>query len=136
MFKACFLVLLPCLIFSGCYSPRQMNNIKDPQLNVLGKENPYIKDFGSIKAGEIARHSFLIKNESERILNIKGVTTSCGCTASEVKNRVLKSQESTFLDVKFYSKGYSGPVQQFIYLDTDSLDTPIIRFIIKANVIK
>ncbi len=134
MFKACLVALLSLLALTGCYSAEEKSLINGPQPGISEKEDPYTKDFGLVKAGEVVRHSFVIKNESKRILNIRGVTTSCGCTASEVKNRVLKPGESTNLDVKFNSKGYSSTVQQFIYVNTDSLDNPIIRYIIKANV--
>ena len=93
-------------------------------------------DFGKVVEGEIAAHDFILKNESAKTLTIKGVNTSCGCTVSEVRNKVLKPQESTLVEVKFNSKGYSGAVQQFVYVNTDDLDNPVIRFIIKANVVK
>jgi len=93
-------------------------------------------DFGQIKQGMVVTHTFTLKNESSKPLNIVSVNTSCGCTVSEVKKKVLVPQESTALDVKFNSKGYSGAVQQFVYVNTDDLDKPIVRFIIKANVTK
>ncbi|PIP18847.1 MAG: hypothetical protein COT38_04995 [Candidatus Omnitrophica bacterium CG08_land_8_20_14_0_20_41_16] len=133
MFKACIVVLLSLFALSGCYPPKQKSLIERP----FGTEgDPYTKDFGLIKAGEIVRQTFVIKNESKKVLNIKGVTTSCGCTTSEIKHKMLMPGESTNLDVKFNSKGYSGGVEQFVYVNTDSLDTPIIRFIIKAQVTK
>ncbi len=96
----------------------------------------YTWDFGRIKQGEIVAHSFSLKNESAKTLNITAVNTSCGCTLSEVKNKALEPQGSTLVEVKFNSKGYSGNVQQFVYVNTDSLDKPVIRFIIKATVVK
>lgn len=104
--------------------------------SALEEQNPYLKDFGFVKAGEVVGHSFAIKNKSKKVLNIKDVSTSCGCAVSEVKNKILKPGESTFVDVKFNSQGYSGAVQQFVYVSTDSLDESLIRFIIKANVVK
>jgi hypothetical protein len=49
---------------------------------------------------------------------------------------VLPPKESTLLEVKFNSKGYSGPTQQYIYVHTDNLDNPVLKFTIKAEVIK
>lgn len=107
-------------------------------------------DFGRVKEGEVLKHTFIFKNESKEILKIKDVATSCGCTASEVEKKVLMPQESTVINVTFNSKGYFAGVQQFIYLFTDSLDAstslsvngeykrtidnPVIKFIIKAQV--
>ncbi|MDO8663007.1 MAG: DUF1573 domain-containing protein [Candidatus Omnitrophota bacterium] len=104
----------------------------------FGKEavDPNAWDFGKIKQGEVATHVFSLKNESGKTLNITALNTSCGCTVSEVKKKVLLAQESTELEVKFNSKGYSGAVQQFVYVNTDDIDKPVIRFIIKAEVVK
>ena len=93
-------------------------------------------DFGRVKEGEVLRHIFVLKNESKKILKINDVSTSCGCTVSEVKKKVLRPKESTSINVTFNSKGYFAMVQQSVYLFTDSLDNPVIRFIIKAYVVK
>jgi len=129
-------LLLLALVFSGCYSARQNGLIEKPGSSMTEQQDLYLKDFGQVKAGDVARYSFVIKNKSSKVLNIRNVATSCGCAVSEVKNKILKPGESTFVDVKFNSYGYSGAVQQFVYVSTDSLDEPLIRFIIKANVTK
>lgn len=107
------------------------------QTNCFAQEpDPNAWDFGKVKQGEVAKHSFTLKNDSGKTLNITSVNTSCGCTVSEVKKKVLLPKESTAVEVKFNSKGYSGDVQQFAYVNTDRADNPIIRFTVKANVIK
>lgn len=100
------------------------------------KADPYAWDFGNVKEGAVLKHDFIFKNESKSVLTIKGTATSCGCTVSEVKKKTLLSQESTLLTVQFKTKGYSGPVKQYIFVTTDSLDNPVVRFIIKAQVVK
>ncbi|MFA4990210.1 MAG: DUF1573 domain-containing protein [Candidatus Omnitrophota bacterium] len=102
----------------------------------LGQLDSYVWDCGKIKQGEVAAHNFTLKNDSAKALKITGVTTSCGCTVSEVKKKVLLPGESTPVEIKFNSKGYSGAVQQFTYVNTDNVDKPVIRFIIKADVVK
>ena len=93
-------------------------------------------DFGKVKEGVVLKHEFALKNDTGKTLIIKSVSTSCGCTVSQVKKKILKPQESTSIEVSFDSKGYSGAVKQFIYVNTDDIDKPVIRFIIKAEVIK
>lgn len=93
-------------------------------------------DFGQVEQGKVLQHTFILKNESGKVLNIKGTNTSCGCTVSKLDKKILAPGESTTIDVRFNSKGYSGPVQQFIYVNTDSLDNPVIKYTIKANVVK
>ena len=60
-------------------------------------------DFQDVPEKEIVTHKFFLKNESQETLNIKEVTTSCGCTVSEVKNKTLFPNEETAIEVKFDS---------------------------------
>jgi len=125
------LLFLFSAISVGCYLKAQ--NIKEPtEANV----NPYTWDFGQVKEGEVLKHTFILKNETQKILNINDVNTSCGCTVSQVDKKTLAPGESASIQVQFKSKGYSGPIKQYVYVHTDNLDNPIIRYIIEANVIK
>ena len=93
-------------------------------------------DFGQVKQGVILKHDFELKNQTNDILEINNIHTSCGCTASESDKKSLMPQESTAIKVTFNSAGYSGPVQQFIYVNTDNADLAIIKFTIRAQVVK
>jgi hypothetical protein len=105
-----------------------------PQKQVEPELDPNIWDFGRLKEGDIVRHEFILKNDSSRKLLIHDVSTSCGCTVSKINDKELLPGASTSIEVEFNSKGYSGEIKQHIYVHTDSLDKPIIRFIIKAQV--
>ena len=106
----------------------------DPKRAVAPVKDPYVWDFGSARAGDILEHEFILSNDSAKDLAVKDVTTSCGCTVSEIKNKLLKPGESTTVSVKFDTKGYSGAATQFIYVSTDNAVDPVIRFTVKANV--
>ena len=93
-------------------------------------------DFGIVREGVVLSHEFNLKNDSNRILNIRNVGTSCGCTVSEAGKKKLLPGEGTVIKVKFDSKGYSGEVKQYVYVSTDNVDNSLIRFIIKAHVVK
>ena len=93
-------------------------------------------DFGRVKQGAVVKHDFTFKNETPGILKITGINTSCGCTASEAGKKSLAPGESTVINVAFNSKGYSGAVKQFIYVNTDNAALAVIRFIVKAEVEK
>lgn len=100
-------------------------------------EGPYATwDFGKVKEGTIAEHNFVLKNKSQKTLNILEVKTTCGCTGSKIQKNSLLAGEETFLEVKFNTKGYSGPTDKTIYVQTDDPDNPLLNFIIKAEVIK
>ena len=93
-------------------------------------------DFGRIAPGEKVRHEFILKNDSGKVINVKDVTSSCGCTVSSIKKRTLNPQEEVVLDVQFDSTGYAGDIVQYVYVSTDSVKDPVFRFIVKANVVK
>lgn len=123
------------LLLAGCLSPYRLPPLEDYRVAVESQvADPYSWDFGQVKAGEVVKHRFSLKNDTAKTMNIKGTYTSCGCTASTAGKKTLYPGESTFLEVNFNSTGYLGAVQQFVYVNTDSLDKPVLRFIIKAEV--
>jgi len=136
MTRLYLLIILAVFFLSGCSTA-----LKDQRASVISgpvkiETEQYTWDFGQIKQNEILKHEFILKNETSLTLNLKDATSSCGCTVLALKKKVLLPTESTAIEVKFDSRGYLGPIQQFVYLSTDSKDIPVIRFIIKANVIK
>ncbi len=128
-----FLFAISCFVKVNADPMASAPMPKAPQTQ---EDKKYTWDFGKAKQGEVLAHTFAFKNESSKILNIKNVTTTCGCTTSAVKKNSLKPGESTNIEVKFNSKGYAGAVKKFIYVNTDNLDNPVIRLIIKAEIVK
>lgn len=123
MRKIISLFLLSFAIFQFTYA----------QDNVV---NPNEWDFGQVKQGEVLKHDFLFRNKTPNILKITGINTSCGCTVSETEKKSLKPGESTMINVSFNSKGYLGAVSQFIYVNTDNANIPVVKFTIKVLVVK
>ncbi|MCK9431656.1 MAG: DUF1573 domain-containing protein [Candidatus Omnitrophica bacterium] len=100
------------------------------------QSDPYLWDFGEIQQGKVVSHDFTLKNDTDDIMEITRIHSSCGCTVSECEKKSLMPHQSTPIRVSFKSKGYSGPVTQFVYVHTDNTDSLIVKFIIKANVVK
>ncbi|MCX5697627.1 MAG: DUF1573 domain-containing protein [Candidatus Omnitrophica bacterium] len=97
------------------------DNPKANEKNEKKEIEPYSWDFGTIKAGEIAKHDFVLKNESQGTINIKEVTTSCGCTTGKLNKTVLGPDESTTVEITFNSKGIAGgSVQKYAFVRTDN----------------
>lgn len=128
--RAILLVLFFCFPLTACF-PEGAGITVGVVIN-----DPYTWDFGSVKAGGVLKHDFVLKNDSAKALKIGEVNTSCGCTVSKVEKKVLGAQESTLIKVEFNTFGYNGLTQQFVYVNTDNLDKPVIRYIIKADVVK
>lgn len=100
------------------------------------KADPNEWDFGRVKQGKVLVHEFELKNGSNKVLTINNIHTSCGCTVSKAEKGSLRPKESTKIRVTFNTRGYAGKISQYAYVNTDSPDNPIIRFIIKAEVVK
>jgi hypothetical protein len=131
--KASLVCLLVCIFVAcGC---RTVSPVPDTPVSVQGQA-PFVWDFGKVKEGTVQEHAFVFKNESQRTVQINQVQTSCGCTVSHAQKNTLSPGDSTQIPVRFDSHGYSGPTEQFVYVHTDNLDNPIVRFIIKAYVVK
>lgn len=131
MRKIFLLTVFLCFSLQGCCPQKEVKAITPPA--ALGS---YTWEFGKVREGEILRHKFVLTNETEKTLNIKEINTSCGCTVSKARKNTLPSGDSTEIEVEFNSKGYSGSTEQFVYVHTDSRDKPILKFIIKAEVVK
>ncbi len=128
-----FLILLAAPVLLFLFSCSYAQEKADPAL-AAQDEARYTWNFGKVKKDETLKHTFSLANDSNATLNIKNVQTSCGCTAVEIKNKVLLPGETTELEVKVEVKGYAGEVKQYVFVYTDNLDNPVLRFIIKAEV--
>lgn len=130
------LLAVPFLLFlqTGCFSQPQVKLTASEKANEI--QDAYAWDFGIVASGKKVTHTFEVKNDLAETLTIKDVSTSCGCTASEIKKKVLSPKESASLNVTFDSKGYMGNVTQYVYVNTDSAEKPVMRFVIKAEVKK
>ncbi|MBU1726289.1 MAG: DUF1573 domain-containing protein [Candidatus Omnitrophica bacterium] len=111
----------------------------------------YSLDLGSAKEGQFLKHEFKLKNLSKKTLELKRISTSCGCTVSKANKRKLAPNEEALINIEFNTKGYSGIVEQrvFIYIGNESIpakisidaekllvEKPVIRIKIKAEVSK
>lgn len=139
LFLLCFLIIQLMSL-----SSKAVQNVEAPtslsDKAGLSAEEEILKpnewDFGKVKQDVISKHDFLFKNETSDILNILSINTSCGCTVSQSDRKTLAPQESTMINVSFNSRGYLGPVTQYVFVQTDNAALSEIRFIIKAEVIK
>ncbi len=67
-----------------------------------------IFDFGTIKQGEKAKHTFYITNTGKSNLIIRKVKASCGCTAIKPEKTVIVPGEKTSIQAEFNSAGKHG----------------------------
>lgn len=125
------IVILPMIIWAA-----DINRISVGSLVLDQSSDIFMWDIGKMKEGQVLKHTFVLANDSDKLLKIKEIHTSCGCTASKIDKKNLMPGETSNIGVEFNSKGYSGEVKQFVYVSTDSSDNPLLRFIIRAVVVK
>ena len=93
--------------------------------------------------GEVARHSFTVKNTGAEPLEIFRLSTSCGCTQAEMKDgqTVIAAGESAEMSVSFDPAVHKddtdlGELTRVVYIRTNDVSQPETEVTIKANVIK
>lgn len=91
-------------------------------------------DFGELKQGEKAEHTYVIKNTGKRDLIIRKVSTSCGCTAVTPEKKIIAQNESVPLKVVFNSRGKRGRQNKSITVITNDPKNPTTILRISGNV--
>ncbi len=81
-------------------------------------------DFGSALEGSMVRHTFKFKNAGKSVLEIRGVKTSCGCTAAAPTKNNLAPGEEAEISVGFDTHFQKGHQVRTITAFTNDPDTP------------
>ena len=92
-------------------------------------------DFGKLTQGEIAKHTFTIKNTGNKALVIKSIESSCGCTIAQLKNEKIAPGESSSIEVEFNTNGLIGKQVKSITIIADAFPTTK-RLLLTAEIFK
>lgn len=133
----CLLVAVYCcLLFADCRAMDGREAVKPPETAKADAPAPdaYFWDFGRVKKNSVLSHNFIFENNSEAALNINDVTVSCGCVVSGVDQKRLEPGHSAVLKVKLDTRGYSGIIRQFVYLNTDSAENSVAKYTVQAEI--
>lgn len=121
-----FIFLFACLLCSGSF--------------VFSGKGPKMKfkkaswDFGKVKQGKMISHVFVFKNEGDEILKIKGIRTSCGCTAALTSEKEIIPGKNGEIKVTFNTIGDVGKVTKKIYVDSNDPKQPSMLLTVSANI--
>jgi Protein of unknown function (DUF1573) len=90
-----------------------------------------IVDFKEIAEGTIVEHTFVINNKGKKELNIRSVTTSCGCTSGKPTTNKIAPGGSTELRVTFDSHERIGMQNKIITVISNDPEhsTTLLRII-------
>jgi len=123
-----FLFVFSCTSQSDNYP----TDLIDNNVQILVENN--IFDFGEIVQGEIITAIFKISNPSSSDLIITNVSSSCGCTTSNLKKDLLKAGDEEIIEVTFNSENKIGKQEKTVSLLTNATPNTTI-LTIKGNVI-
>ncbi|MDA3882972.1 MAG: DUF1573 domain-containing protein [Bacteroidales bacterium] len=90
--------------------------------------------FDTIQQGETVHAAFRFKNAGKKDLIIRKISTSCGCTAGELDEKVYSKNESGEIKVTFRSRGKHRNQRQRITVITNDPSNPTIHLYIKGYV--
>ena len=84
-------------------------------------------DFGSIKEGDIVKHTFKFKNTGNQPLVVSEVRVTCGCTTPDWTKTPVAPGQSGFITAQFNSTGKPGQNHKVITVVSNSVtgNTPI-----------
>ncbi len=91
-------------------------------------------NFGTLKQGESASYDFKLTNTGKRELIIRKTKASCGCTAIQPPQTIIKPGESTVIKATFNSTGKSGQQNKTITITTNDPVNPVTELKITGNV--
>ncbi len=103
-----------------------------PKLTIQDSE---LYNFGAMNRHEIKRHTFVIGNEGEGMLEIWLLDTSCRCTLSKVKKRLIPPGETSEVEMEWMTNDYSDTFSQHATLGTNDPTRPKFDLRIRGKVI-
>ncbi len=102
------LVSAAATAFAG--AAQRSKNKSGPRMEIEPSEH----DFGGVKPNQELLHVFTVSNVGTEPLEIRRISTSCGCTAAIAKKRVLSPGESTILEVTLETRKYKGVIEKSV----------------------
>lgn len=90
-------------------------------------------DFGNQKSGTIVTHRFEFVNDGKTKLEILKVSTSCGCTTTQMDQKSYKKKAKGFIEVVFDTTGRKGLQSKTITVITNDPKNPEITLTISGN---
>lgn len=92
-------------------------------------------DGGEVLEGQTVEYRFKLRNEGKSDLVIESVKASCGCTAVEPTEKVLKPGQETEIVARFDSRGRTGLQHKTITVETNDPVNGRAILHLKANVV-
>jgi hypothetical protein len=91
-------------------------------------------DFGKIRAGDMAKHTFVFTNVGPDVLSVTHVQPSCGCTATADWTRTVEPGKTGSIPIQFNSGSFNGHVLKTITVASSDKSQPSVMLQIKGSI--
>jgi len=130
--RACLLLLLPFFLSSGqAEEKKAAGEAKGPRIVV----EPASFDFGKAVQNKTLQKEFSIRNFGNEDLVIENVSTTCGCTAALLSDKVVKPGRTTPLRVSLETRTYSGKVERKVLIRSNDPETTLAEVKVEVTVV-
>lgn len=92
-------------------------------------------DGGEVLQGQVVEFPFRLRNEGKSDLLIESVKASCGCTAIEPTEKVIRPGSESVIIARFDTRGREGLQHKTVTVQTNDPVNPSIILHLKANVV-
>jgi len=93
-------------------------------------------DFGRLKAGEPAKHTYVYTNTGDGLLVINSVQPQCGCTTAGEWTKQAEPGKTGTVPIQFNTGNYNGPVFKQVTVNCNVTNQPAVFLQIKGTVFK
>lgn len=91
-------------------------------------------DFGNVKEGQVVDYTFKFKNMGKGVLEVKNVSTSCGCTVALISSKKLDPGKEGTLRVELDTKNREGKMNRNITIQSNDPKEPNKVLLIFADI--
>lgn len=113
--------------------PKESKEAKGIKFGRL-KLDKNIHDFGNVEEGKYYIANIKITNAGDGDLEIKNITTTCGCTAALVVDKIVKPGKTTLLKVELDTTDRDGKFVRAVNIHTNDRSQPLQTVTLFANI--
>jgi Protein of unknown function (DUF1573) len=117
-----FGLLLGALVVSVFAADAGDKDVKSPRISV----DPMSFDFGKALQNRTLHKDFVVRNFGTADLEIKRVSTSCGCTAALADSTTVEPGASTTLRVDLQTRTYEGKLERKVIVESNDPKSPLV----------
>jgi hypothetical protein len=93
-----------------------------------------VHDFGNVQEGKYYIANIKITNAGDADLEIKNITTTCGCTAALAVDKIVKPGKSTLLKIELDTTDREGKFVRVVNIHTSDRNQPLQTVTLFANI--